>query len=114
MVDLGCGGGIDCFIAAKKVGSQGRVIGIDMTEPMLEVANRNKLRVAENLGYDVVEFRRGYLERVPVEDASVDLVTSNCVINLSLDKRAVFSEMWRILWEHGKSVWDFERFSPLA
>ncbi|MBI4715388.1 MAG: methyltransferase domain-containing protein [Nitrospirae bacterium] len=95
MADLGSGGGIDCFIAAKKVGSEGRVIGIDMTDPMLEVANRNRPRVAEALGYDVVEFRKGYLEQVPVEDGSVDLVTSNCVINLSSDKRKVFSEIWR-------------------
>jgi 7,8-dihydro-6-hydroxymethylpterin dimethyltransferase len=102
MVDLGSGGGIDCFIAAKKVGPDGKVIGVDMTEPMLKIANRNKTQVAHHLGYDVVEFRRGYLERVPVEDTSVDLITSNCVINLSPDKRAVFSEMWRILKDHGR------------
>lgn len=104
MVDLGSGGGIDCFIAARKVGPEGKIIGVDMTEQMLSVAHRNKARVAENLGYDVVEFRRGYLERVPVEDASVDLITSNCVINLSPDKRAVFSEMWRVLRDHGRIV----------
>lgn len=104
MVDLGSGSGIDCFIAAKKVGPEGKVIGVDMTEPMLAVAHRNKARVAENLGYDVVEFRRGYLEQVPVEEASVDLITSNCVINLSPDKRAVFSEMWRVLKDHGRIV----------
>jgi SAM-dependent methyltransferase len=69
---------------------------------MLKLANRNKTQVADKLGYDVVEFRRGYLERVPVEDISVDLITSNCVINLSPDKRAVFSEMWRILKDHGR------------
>ncbi|HLB95173.1 MAG TPA: radical SAM protein, partial [Nitrospiria bacterium] len=83
MVDLGSGSGIDCFIAAKKVGPEGKVIGVDMTEQMLSVAHRNKARVAANLGYDAVEFRKGYLERVPVEEASVDLITSNCVINLS-------------------------------
>ena len=102
MVDLGSGSGIDCFIAAKKVGPDGKVIGIDMTDPMLAVANRNLTPVAQNLGFDVVEFRKGYLERIPVEDASVDLITSNCVINLSPDKRAVFSEMWRILKDHGR------------
>jgi MoaA/NifB/PqqE/SkfB family radical SAM enzyme/SAM-dependent methyltransferase len=103
-VDLGSGGGIDCFIAAKRVGREGRVIGVDMTDRMLEVANRNRARVAENLGYDTVEFRKGFLERIPVEEASVDLITSNCVINLSPDKRSVFSEMWRILKDHGRIV----------
>jgi MoaA/NifB/PqqE/SkfB family radical SAM enzyme/ubiquinone/menaquinone biosynthesis C-methylase UbiE len=104
MVDLGSGGGIDCFIAAKKVGPEGRVVGVDMTDQMLSVAERNKIAVARNLGYDAVEFRRGYLERVPVENASADLVTSNCVINLSPDKPAVFQEMWRILKDHGRIV----------
>jgi MoaA/NifB/PqqE/SkfB family radical SAM enzyme/ubiquinone/menaquinone biosynthesis C-methylase UbiE len=104
MVDLGSGGGIDCFIAARKVGPEGKVIGVDMTEKMLSMANRNRIRVAENLGYDAVEFRHGYLERVPVEKASVDLITSNCVINLSPDKRAVFAEMWRILKDRGRIV----------
>lgn len=104
MVDLGSGGGIDCFIAARRVGAGGQVIGIDMTDQMLEVANRNKMKVAENLGFDVVEFRKGYLERVPVEDHSIDLITSNCVINLSPDKPAVFAEMWRVLKDHGRIV----------
>ena len=103
-VDLGSGGGIDCFIAAKKVGPEGRVIGVDMTDQMLEVANRNRLSVARNLGYDVVEFRKGYLEDVPVAGGSVDVVTSNCVINLSPDKPKVFSEIWRILKNHGRIV----------
>jgi SAM-dependent methyltransferase len=104
VIDLGSGGGIDGFIAAKKTGPDGTVIGVDMTDPMLEVANRNKRFVAETLGYDVVEFRKGYLERMPVEDSSADLLTSNCVINLSPDKRAVFSEMWRVLKECGRIV----------
>ncbi len=102
VVDLGSGGGIDCFIAAKLTGPEGRVIGVDMTDQMLEVANRNKTPVADNLGYDVVEFRKGYLEKIPVEDQSVDLITSNCVINLSPDKKAVFREMWRVLKDHGR------------
>ena len=102
VVDLGSGAGIDCFIAAKKVGPTGYVIGIDMTDKMLEVATRCNAQVAANLGFDVVEFRKGYLEQVPVEDRTVDAVTSNCVINLSPDKRAVFREMWRMLKDHGR------------
>jgi len=104
VVDLGSGGGIDCFIAAKKVGPKGRVIGVDMTDQMLSVARRNKIAVAQNLGYDVVEFRKGYLERIPVEDQSCDLITSNCVINLSPDKKSVFREMYRTLKDHGRIV----------
>lgn len=102
VVDLGSGAGIDCFIAAKKVGRKGRVIGIDMTDEMLRVANKNKALVAKNLGYDVVEFKKGYLEEIAVESKSVDLVTSNCVINLSPNKRKVFSEIWRILKDCGR------------
>ncbi len=101
VLDLGSGGGIDCFIAAKRVGPAGKVIGVDMTDSMLERARRNQPLVAETLGYDVVEFRQGYLEKVPAESGSVDLVTSNCVVNLSPDKRRVFGEVWRILRNHG-------------
>ncbi len=104
LVDLGSGAGIDCFIAAKFVGPTGRVIGVDMTDEMLGVANRSRPIVAENLGYDVVAFRKGYLESVPVESKSVDLVTSNCVINLSPDKPKVFAEVWRVLKDHGRMV----------
>lgn len=104
VVDLGSGAGIDVFIAARKVGPTGRAIGIDMTDPMLEVAAQSRIAVAERLGYDVVDFRKGFLEEVPVEDRSVDLVTSNCVINLSPDKRRVFGEMWRVLKDHGRMV----------
>jgi SAM-dependent methyltransferase len=104
VVDLGSGGGIDIFIAAKYVGAEGRAIGIDMTDPMLEIANRNKPKVAANLGYDVAEFRKGFLEKVPVDSRSVNLITSNCVINLSPDKNAVFAEMWRMLKDHGRIV----------
>ncbi|HEY4001518.1 MAG TPA: methyltransferase domain-containing protein [Candidatus Xenobia bacterium] len=104
VVDLGSGGGIDCFIAARKVGSGGRVIGVDMTPAMLEVARTHQVTVAQNLGYDVVEFRQGFLEKLPVDDRSVQLVTSNCVINLSPDKSAVFREMWRVLTDHGRVV----------
>ena len=104
MVDLGAGAGIDCFIAAKKVGPTGKIYGIDMTDEMLKVANENRHLVAKNLGYDIVEFRKGFLEDIPVEDSTVDLITSNCVINLSPDKKAVFNEMWRILKDHGRIV----------
>ncbi len=104
MVDLGAGAGIDCFIAAKEVGPNGKIYGIDMTDEMLKVANENKHLVARNLGYDIVEFRKGFLEDIPVDDNTVDLITSNCVINLSPDKKKVFGEMWRILKDHGRIV----------
>lgn len=102
VVDLGSGAGIDVFIAAKLVGPSGRAIGVDMTDRMLKVAHENQPRVAAALGYDAVEFREGYLEQIPVESKSVDLVTSNCVINLSPDKPRVFEEMWRVLSDHGR------------
>ena len=102
VVDLGSGAGIDVFIASKFVGATGRAIGVDMTDRMLHVARENQPRVAEALGYDSVEFREGYLEAIPVETKSVDLVTSNCVINLSPDKPRVFGEMWRVLKDHGR------------
>ncbi|HLG21993.1 MAG TPA: methyltransferase domain-containing protein, partial [Candidatus Manganitrophaceae bacterium] len=104
MVDLGSGGGIDCFIAAKKVGAGGRVVGVDMTDRMLKKANETKPKVAENLGYDVVEFKKGYLEEIPLPDQFANLVTSNCVINLSPDKKQVFIEIWRILKDFGRIV----------
>jgi radical SAM protein with 4Fe4S-binding SPASM domain len=104
IVDLGSGAGIDCFIAAKKVGATGRVYGVDMTDSMLAVANECRPKVAGALGWDVVEFRRGFLEAIPLEDASADVVTSNCVINLSPDKPQVFREMWRVLKDHGRMV----------
>ncbi|MDR4506546.1 MAG: methyltransferase domain-containing protein [Candidatus Scalindua sp.] len=104
MVDLGAGAGIDCFIAAKKVGPKGKIYGIDMTDEMLKVADENRYLVAKNLGYDIVEFRKGFLEDIPVDNSTVDLITSNCVINLSPDKKAVFNEMWRILKDHGRIV----------
>ncbi len=103
-LDLGSGAGIDVFTAAKKVGPEGRAIGVDMTDSMLEVARGAQPIVAANLGFDVVEFRKGFLEEIPLEDRSVDLVTSNCVLNLSPDKLRVFSEMWRVLANHGRMV----------
>ena len=103
-LDLGSGAGIDVFIAAKKVGAAGRAIGVDMTDPMLSVANENRPIVAATLGFDVAEFRKGFLESIPADDRSVDVVTSNCVVNLSPDKPKVFSEIWRILKDHGRVV----------
>ncbi|MEX1243770.1 MAG: methyltransferase domain-containing protein [Thermoanaerobaculia bacterium] len=104
LLDLGSGAGIDVFIAARKVGSSGRAIGVDMTDPMLRVANENRPIVAENLGFDVAEFRKGFLEAIPAGDKSVDAVTSNCVVNLSPDKGRVFAEIWRILRDNGRVV----------
>ncbi|RMG44241.1 MAG: radical SAM protein [Acidobacteria bacterium] len=103
-LDLGSGAGIDVFICARKVGPEGRAIGVDMTDEMLEIARESQREVAERLGYDVVEFRKGFLEEIPVDDETVDLVTSNCVINLSPDKKRVFREMWRVLKDHGRIV----------
>jgi len=100
VLDLGSGGGLDAFLAAKRVGPSGRVIGVDMTPAMLERARRN----AEKAGYANVEFREGRLEALPVEDASVDAVTSNCVINLVPDKAAVFREVARVLKPGGRLV----------
>jgi MoaA/NifB/PqqE/SkfB family radical SAM enzyme/ubiquinone/menaquinone biosynthesis C-methylase UbiE len=102
VLDLGSGAGIDVFIAAKFVGADGKAIGVDMTDRMLSVARENQPRVAAALGYDSVEFREGFLEQIPIESKSVDLVTSNCVVNLSPDKPRVFSEMWRVLKDHGR------------
>ena len=104
IVDLGSGAGIDCFIAAKKVGATGRVYGIDMTDQMLQIARECQPKVARALGYDVVEFRKGYLEEIPLDDAVTDVVTSNCVINLSPDKPRVLREVWRVLKDHGRLV----------
>ena len=100
VVDLGSGAGLDSFIAAPLVGSEGRVIGIDMTPAMLEKARRNSARV----GLPQVEFREGRLEALPVTASSVDAVTSNCVINLVPDKGAVFAEIARVLKPGGRMV----------
>jgi MoaA/NifB/PqqE/SkfB family radical SAM enzyme/SAM-dependent methyltransferase len=104
VLDLGSGAGIDVFLAARLVGPGGRAIGVDMTDRMLSVAHESKPKVAASLGYDVVEFREGYLESLPVESRSVDVVTSNCVVNLSPDKPRVFEEVWRVLKDHGRTV----------
>ena len=104
LVDLGSGAGIDCFIAARKVGAEGRVYGVDMTDQMLAVARDSQPKVAAALGYDAVEFRKGYLEQVPLDDGAADVVTSNCVVNLSADKPRVLREIWRVLKDHGRTV----------
>ncbi len=98
VLDLGSGGGIDCFLAGKKVGESGRVIGIDMTAEMIEKARLNK----DNLGAENVEFRLGEIEHLPVADETVDVVISNCVINLSPDKSQVFREAYRALRPGGR------------
>lgn len=98
VLDLGSGAGLDCLLAAQKVGETGRVIGVDMTPEMIDRARANAKRVnATN-----VEFRQGYLENLPVETGMVDVIISNCVINLSPDKEKVFTEAFRVLKPGGK------------
>lgn len=98
VLDLGSGAGLDCFLAAKKVGPSGHVIGLDMTDAMLEKAQRNQAL----LDLANVEFRKGEMERMPIADASVDVIISNCVINLSPDKDRVFREAYRVLSPGGR------------
>ena len=98
VLDLGSGGGIDCFLAARAVGKEGRVIGVDMTPDMVALAQKN----AATLRIPNVEFRAGEIERLPVESESIDIIISNCVINLSPDKDAVFREAHRVLRPGGR------------
>lgn len=98
VLDLGSGGGFDCFLARGQVGETGRVIGVDMTPDMIELARKNVIKT----GYANVEFRLGEIEHLPVENESVDVIISNCVINLSLDKKQVFKEAFRVLKTGGR------------
>jgi SAM-dependent methyltransferase len=98
VLDLGSGGGIDVLLSARRVGPTGKAYGLDMTDEMLALARRN----AADAGADNVEFLKGHIEEVPLPDATVDVIISNCVINLSVDKPAVFAEMLRVLRPGGR------------
>lgn len=110
VLDLGSGAGLDCFLAADRVGSEGKVIGVDMTPEMLERARAN----ARSGGYDQVEFRLGEIEALPVADASVDVVISNCVLNLSTDRGRALAEARRVLRTGGRiAVSDMVSHTPV-
>ena len=98
VLDLGSGGGFDCFLASRRVGPQGLVIGVDMTPDMVHLARQN----AQKSGFGHVSFRLGEIEHLPVADQSVDVIISNCVINLAQEKKQVFREAWRVLKPGGR------------
>ena len=104
LVDLGSGSGVECFIGARLVGESGQVTGIDMLEPMLSLARQGAVSVRKNLGYDNLVFKEGFLEDLPLSNQSADVIISNCVLNLSSNKRRTFAEILRVLRPGGRLV----------